>query len=84
VQRTACGIFTLDNPPADGASNRIADSGNNRTGNDTRDFKKTKLKPHLRKQWCIPPKQNAEFAAKMEDVLEVYAMEYDEEMLLWR
>jgi hypothetical protein len=27
--------------------------------------------------WCIPPKQNAEFVAKMEDVLAVYAREYD-------
>ena len=34
----------------------------------------------MKKQWCIPPKQNAEFAAKMEDVLEVYAMPYDEEI----
>jgi len=29
--------------------------------------------------WCIPPKQNAEFAAHMEDVLAVYAREYDED-----
>lgn len=28
--------------------------------------------------WCIPPKQNAEFVARMEDVLAVYAREYDE------
>lgn len=28
--------------------------------------------------WCIPPKQNAEFVAKMEDVLEVYSRPYDE------
>ena len=28
--------------------------------------------------WCIPPKQNAEFAAHMEDVLAVYARAYDE------
>jgi hypothetical protein len=27
----------------------------------------------------IPPKQNAEFVAKMEDILEVYALPYDEE-----
>lgn len=26
----------------------------------------------------IPPKQNAEFVAKMEDILEVYALPYDE------
>jgi len=27
--------------------------------------------------WCIPPKQNAEFVARMEDVLAVYARHYD-------
>jgi len=29
--------------------------------------------------WCIPPAQNADFVAKMEDVLDVYALPYDEE-----
>ncbi|MBQ9719222.1 MAG: IS630 family transposase [Oscillospiraceae bacterium] len=29
--------------------------------------------------WCIPPKQNAEFVARMEDVLDVYARPYDAE-----
>jgi len=28
--------------------------------------------------WCIPPKQNADFVAHMEDVLAVYARAYDE------
>ncbi len=28
--------------------------------------------------WCIPPKQNAEFVARMEDVLEVYSRPYNE------
>lgn len=27
--------------------------------------------------WCIPPKQDAEFVAKMEDVLEVYSRPFD-------
>ena len=31
-------------------------------------FKKTKLKPHLKKYWCIPPKQNSAFVAAMEDI----------------
>src|ERR1035437_3952657 len=38
---------------------------------------KNELKPHLSKQWCIPPKANAEFVYKMEDVLEVYKRPYD-------
>jgi len=29
--------------------------------------------------WCIPPKQNAEFVANMEDVLAVYARQYNED-----
>ena len=28
--------------------------------------------------WCIPPKQNADFVAKMEEVLEVYSRPFDE------
>jgi len=28
--------------------------------------------------WCIPPKENADFVAKMEDILDVYALPYDE------
>jgi hypothetical protein len=31
----------------------------------------------LSKQWCIPPKANAEFVWKMEDVLGVYKRPYD-------
>jgi hypothetical protein len=34
--------------------------------------KKNILKPHLQKQWVIPPDGNAAFVAGMEDVLEVY------------
>ncbi|MEC3981954.1 helix-turn-helix domain-containing protein [Amycolatopsis sp. H20-H5] len=36
-------------------------------------LKKTELRPHLRKCWNIPPRANAEFAARREDVLSVYA-----------
>jgi hypothetical protein len=32
--------------------------------------------------WCIPPQQNAEFIAHMEDILEVYALPYDPEIPL--
>jgi DDE superfamily endonuclease len=47
--------------------------------NSKKNFKKTELKPHLRKQWCIPAKGSAEFVYRMEDILEVYALPYDEE-----
>lgn len=35
------------------------------------------MKPHLKKMWCIPPRQSGEFAYHMEDVLEVYHRPYD-------
>ena len=35
------------------------------------------LKPWLKEEWCIPPKQNAEFVYHMEDVLEVYQRPQD-------
>ena len=40
-------------------------------------LRKNCLKPHLVKEWCIPKEQSAEFAACMEDVLEVYSCPYD-------
>ncbi len=27
--------------------------------------------------WCIPPKENAEFVARMEDILDIYEMPYN-------
>ena len=36
--------------------------------------------PHLSEYWCIPPKQNAEFVACMEDVLDLYQTPYDPEI----
>ena len=36
------------------------------------------LKPWLKKQWCLPPKSNAEFVCQMEEVLTVYTRPYDE------
>jgi len=39
--------------------------------------KKNELKPHLSKYWKIPPDHNASFVAAMEDILEVYAREYN-------
>ena len=35
------------------------------------------MKPHLSEYWVIPPKANAEFAANMEDILEVYTRPQD-------
>ena len=32
----------------------------------------------MKKEWCIPPKKNAEFVCAMENVLEVYKLPYNE------
>ncbi|MGE0226641.1 MAG: hypothetical protein AB7S57_25455, partial [Acetobacteraceae bacterium] len=44
---------------------------------DQPDAQKNTLKPHLKKQWVIPPEANAAFVAAMEDVLEVYKRPHD-------
>ena len=44
---------------------------------------KNDLRPHLSEYWCIPPKDDAEFVANMEDVLDVYEQPYDPEYPLW-
>lgn len=41
-------------------------------------LKENSLKPNLVEEWCIPKEQSADFAACMEDVLEVYSRPYDE------
>jgi hypothetical protein len=40
-------------------------------------FKKNKLRPHKNDYWCIPSKEDAEFVACMEDVLDVYELPYN-------
>ena len=42
-----------------------------------RTLKKNELKPHLSQYWCIPPKDDADFIAHMEDVLDVYERPFD-------
>lgn len=41
-------------------------------------FKKNELKPWKVKGWVIPPHQNSEFVANMENVLDLYKRPYDE------
>src|SRR5690606_6155915 len=44
-------------------------------------FKKNDLKPHLQKMWCIG-KINAEFIARMEQILQLYGLQPDEKQPL--
>ncbi len=38
---------------------------------------KNKLKPHLKRQWVIPPRKSAAFVWRMEGVLDLYEQPYD-------
>lgn len=44
---------------------------------------KNDLRPHLNEYWCIPPEEDAEFVANMEDILDVYQQSYDPKYPLW-
>lgn len=35
------------------------------------------MTPWLEKTWCIPPKADAEFVSRMEDILDLYSLPYD-------
>ncbi len=39
---------------------------------------KNKLRPHKNDYWCIPTKEDPEFIACMEDILDIYELLYDE------
>lgn len=40
-------------------------------------MKRNVIRPHLNSYWCIPPKEDADFVANMEDILDVYQLPYD-------
>jgi hypothetical protein len=40
-------------------------------------IKKNDIKPWIVKTWCVPPKADAEFVWRMEDVLQTYLLPYD-------
>ena len=44
---------------------------------------RNELRPHLDEYWCIPPKESAEFVCNMEDILDLYELEYDPDNPLW-
>lgn len=48
-----------------------------------RTLMKNDLRPHLSEYWCIPPQEDAEFVARMEDILDTYHQPYDPEYPLW-
>lgn len=46
-------------------------------------LKRNQLRPHLNEYWCIPPEEDADFVAHMEDILDLYQMPYDPEYPLY-
>ena len=55
---------------------------NNIRRNGQEDIKKNEIKPWRSQEWCIPPKEESEFVASMEDILDVYTRKYDETSIL--
>lgn len=46
-------------------------------------MKRNEIRPHLNTYWCIPPKEDADFVASMEDILDVYQLPYDPRFPVW-
>lgn len=44
---------------------------------------RNELRPHMNEYWCIPPKEDADFVAHMEDILDLYQQPYDPQFPLW-
>ena len=40
-------------------------------------LQRNEIRPHLSEYWCIPPEEDAEFVANMEDILDLYQMPYN-------
>ena len=46
-------------------------------------MKRNEIRPHLNSYWCIPPQEDADFVAAMEDILDVYQLPYDPRFPVW-
>ena len=46
-------------------------------------MQRNEIKPHLTSYWCIPPNEDADFVAAMEDVLDIYQRPYDPKHPVW-
>jgi transposase len=46
-------------------------------------LQRNEIHPHLSEYWCIPPEEDAEFVANMEDILDLYQLPYDPKRPLW-
>lgn len=46
-------------------------------------MKRNEIRPHLNSYWCIPPHEDADFVAAMEDILDVYQLPHDPRFPVW-
>lgn len=46
-------------------------------------LQRNEIKPYLTEYWCIPPSEDADFVAAMEDVLDIYQRPYDPKYPVW-
>ena len=46
-------------------------------------LQRNQLRPHLNAYWCIPPEEDADFVAHMEDILDLYQQSYNPEYPLY-
>jgi hypothetical protein len=67
----------VDDETAGAAVGRVGGRRVDRPGDRLPHASKNAIKPWLKQQWVIPPRQNAAFVANMEDVLDVYARPHD-------
>ncbi len=67
---------------ARGSLGGVRDRGWRESGDGSSYAQKNDLKPWLKQCWCIPPKSDAQFACAMEDILEVYRREYQDDEVL--
>ncbi len=67
---------------ARGSLGGVRDRGWRESGDGSSYAKRNDLKPWLKQCWCIPLKSDAQFAYAMEDILEVYHREYQDDEVL--
>jgi len=72
----------LDAEPARRTPGGVGGRGQQLARDGPLGFKKNSIKPWLKECWCIPPKENEDFAFAMEDVIKVYQRDFDDGTVL--
>src|SRR3982751_3036746 len=77
LQRAAARAPPLDLTPVGRRTRRLGLGRYRQHGDRVAGPKKNDIKPWIVKTWCVPPKADAEFVWRMEDVLQTYLLPYD-------